>query len=60
MQCRMTQLEGEARKLREALSATEQRAAAATAKADVLQRAVAQVSPVVLITLPIQIAALMN
>lgn len=40
----MTQLEGEARKLREALSAAEQRAAAATAKADVLQRAVAQVS----------------
>jgi hypothetical protein len=39
----MTQLEGEARTLREALSAAEQRAAAATAKADVLQRAVAQV-----------------
>ncbi len=32
------------RKLRDTLSAAEQRAAAATAKADVLQRAVAQVS----------------
>ena len=40
---RMTQLEGEARTLREALSGAEQRAAAAIAKADVLQRAVAQV-----------------
>jgi hypothetical protein len=47
----MTQLEGEARTVREALSAVEQRAAAATAKADVLQRAVAQVCHAVLIQL---------
>ena len=40
---RASQLETEVRKMREALSAAEQRAAAASAKADVLQRAVAQV-----------------
>ena len=50
----MTQLEGDARTLREALSAAEQRAAAATAKADVLQRAVAQVCHAVPIVLLLQ------